>query len=233
MHYEYEILLFEEGDVSYVIENKRYLLQPYDLLIIPSAKYHFADIHSEKPYKRFVVDFSHDYVNGRLLQEVFSQAQYFHLEKASEIVRLFEQMRSFAQQKEDSYNELACKTLLTEVLLQILRLQRSCHSPEDTVSESVCSAVVEYINQNLTTVSTLDEIANHFFTSKSSLSHQFKQTMGISPMKYIKNKRLLLAQSLLKEGRKPTEIFTLCGYKDYPTFFRAYRSHFKKAPSDK
>ena len=56
--------------------------------------------------------------------------------------------------------------------------------------------------------------------------------MGISLMKYIHNKRLLLAQERIRAGGKPTEVYALCGYKDYATFFRAYTKYFDKNPSD-
>lgn len=233
MHYECEILLFEEGEVSYVIEDKRYLLQPYDLLVIPSARYHFANILSSNKYSRYMIDFSAELGGEELVGEVCSDVRYFHLDKASPIVHAFRVLRDISVSREEKYNELACKTLLTEILLHLQRLRKDEAPSDNVTSVSDCSHIVDYINQNLTAITGLDELANHFFTSKSTLSHQFKESMGISLMKYVKNKRLLLAQELLRSGKKPTEIYTLCGYKDYATFFRAYVAYFGRSPRDK
>ena len=232
MHYEYEILLFEEGEVSYVIEDRRYLLQPYDLLIIPSARYHFAEILSSRRYSRYVIDFSADSVDAELVREVFAHTRYFHLDADSPIIRSFALLRERSVHKDEKYNELACHTILTEILLHVIPLLRDHVAAEDTISVSDCSKIVEYVNQNVTTIGSLEELAARFYTSKSSLSHNFKQSMGISLMKYIRNKRLLLAQEIIRSGKKPTEVYSLCGYKDYATFFRAYTKYFGKKPSD-
>ena len=232
MHYECEILLFEEGEVSYVIEDRRYLLKPYDLLIIPSARYHFADILSSRRYSRYVIDFSADSVDAELARDVLSHTRYFHLDKDSPIVRAFHALRDMSARRDEKYNELACHTVLTEILLHTVPLLRDHVDAEDTISVSDCARIVDYVNQNVTTITSLEELANRFYTSKSSLSHTFKQSMGISLMKYIRNKRLLLAQEIIRSGKKPTEVYSLCGYKDYATFFRAYTKYFGKKPSD-
>lgn len=230
MHHYYEILFFISGDVKYVVEDKTYTLQPYDLLLIQSTKYHFVNIRSPKPYCRYVINFTPEYTDEKLLNEVYSRGKYFHLDESSAIPRIFETLKDFSCVP-DIYNEIACKTLLTEILLHLRRLQENSGSPTDSVTASTCSAIVEYISNNLTTIKSLDEIANHFFISKSSLSHQFKENMGISLMKYVRNKRLMLAQTLLRFGKKPTEIFEQCGFQDYATFFRAYVNCFGKTPS--
>ena len=232
MHYECEILLFEEGEVSYVIEDKRYYLKSHDLLLIPSARYHFAEILPQESYGRYMIDFSPDSVVPELVREIFCHTHSFHLEADSPIIGAFQILRSLTSRRDERYNELICRTLLTEILFHTLHLQEDNGAPENTVSESDCSQIVAYVNRHLTEIENLDEIANRFYTSKSSLSHNFKRTMGISLMKYIHNKRLLLAQERIRAGGKPTEVYALCGYKDYATFFRAYTKYFGKNPSD-
>ena len=55
--------------------------------------------------------------------------------------------------------------------------------------------------------------------------------LGISLYKYITEKRLIFANKLLEQGEKPTKIYVQCGYKDYPTFYKAYTKMFGKSPS--
>ncbi len=49
---------------------------------------------------------------------------------------------------------------------------------------------------------------------------------------YINVKRLIIAQELLKQGKKPTDIYEKCGFHDYSTFFRAYKSRFGISPGE-
>ena len=39
-----------------------------------------------------------------------------------------------------------------------------------------------------------------------------------------------LARELLRQGQKPTDICSACGYRDYTTFYRAYTSYFGHSP---
>ena len=41
-----------------------------------------------------------------------------------------------------------------------------------------------------------------------------------------------MARRLIRRGRRPTDVFTECGFNDYATFFRNYKSYFGYAPSE-
>ena len=80
-------------------------------------------------------------------------------------------------------------------------------------------------------IGSVEEIAAHFFVSASTISHHFKSRMGISIMKYIRHKRLLLAKTLLEKGEKPQKAAEKAGFREYSTFYKAYVQHFGEAPS--
>ena len=229
MHYEYEILLFIEGDVSYVIENKRYELHPYDLLLIPSSCYHFADILSPARYSRYVIDFVPDTSERDIADKAFSGARLLHLDGGSHIVHAFMSLAKLSER--GPYCELAAKSVLTEILLHVLFEKEELPISDEAGDDTSVSGVIEYINTHLCTIKSTDELAARFFISPSSLSHKFKSAMGISLMRYIKIKRLLLSKELITQGKKPTEVYSLCGFSNYTTFFRAYREYFGVSPT--
>jgi AraC-like DNA-binding protein len=74
--------------------------------------------------------------------------------------------------------------------------------------------------------------ANRFYISRTQLCSRFKKATGTSVGGYIAVKRLLTARELLLQGGKPTEVYGLCGYHDYSTFFRAYTKYFGHSPRD-
>ena len=41
---------------------------------------------------------------------------------------------------------------------------------------------------------------------------------------------MIYAKRLLDEGKKPTDVYSLCGYSDYSTFFKAYTKRFGQSP---
>lgn len=50
------------------------------------------------------------------------------------------------------------------------------------------SDIISYVNDNFTKELTVESVANHFFQSKSQLSHSFSKSMGISLKSYINKK---------------------------------------------
>ena len=57
MHYFNEILYFVKGDVVYHVESESRQLQPGNIVLIPSGKYHFAVCDLQVPYERYVLKF--------------------------------------------------------------------------------------------------------------------------------------------------------------------------------
>jgi AraC-like DNA-binding protein len=80
---------------------------------------------------------------------------------------------------------------------------------------------------------TLAQIAGELYVSPSTLSHMFKKEMGISLYQYITQKRLVLAHEQIERGVPPTAAYTVCGYTDYPSFYRAYVKMFGHSPRAK
>ena len=76
----------------------------------------------------------------------------------------------------------------------------------------------------------LEELSSRFYLSQTHLNRIFRASTGTTVWQYITIKRLYFAKELLETGKKPTEVAPLCGFKDYTTFFRAYKKLFGFAP---
>ena len=121
-----------------------------------------------------------------------------------------------------------------EIFVNIMMEMKSAKEENDYVqtNDIVCRAIT-YMEENLTTLYGMEEVASALFITKSHLHHLFVRHMGITPKKYILTKRLAMAHREISAGGKPTEVYRFCGFADYSAFYRAYRTHFKKSPSDK
>ena len=58
----------------------------------------------------------------------------------------------------------------------------------------------------------------------------FKNEMGIGIMQYVRNKKVLLANRMIREGEKPTDIYLECGFSNYTSFYRAFYAYFGASP---
>ena len=61
VHSEFEIMLFVSGDADYVVENQRFSLSPYSLILTRPTEYHFLYFkNTSVKYERFWVHFNLD-----------------------------------------------------------------------------------------------------------------------------------------------------------------------------
>ena len=232
MHPEHEILLILGNGVSYAIEDQKYDILPYTLLMIPPNTYHH--LIPEPPYtgcyERYMLCFHSRAVDETLLQSVFQQPGCYRLSPNHPITQAFRNLDQFCQDIPSAHTDLVLKTACTQILLDIYRLQETA-SLEVSVSTANSYPVLAYIEENLTQIQSLDQIAQHFYMSTSALTHQFRTRMGITLMRYIRQKRLLLARSLLEKGGKPLDVAAKCGFREYTTFYKAYLQFFGFPPS--
>jgi len=91
---------------------------------------------------------------------------------------------------------------------------------------------MDYINNHLTEEISVETIAESCYISRYHLMHLFKGETGYTLFDYITEKRLALARDLLKTGMPVTEACFASGFKNYSTFFRAYKKHFHSSPSE-
>ncbi len=92
--------------------------------------------------------------------------------------------------------------LLIEALLALC-LRRYASTPQrDTALAGVMSRqvlqAISFINANLTTDLSIEEIRTRSAVSKSHLNRLFRTEVGISPWEYVQRQRILLAGDLLK-----------------------------------
>ena len=67
--------------------------------------------------------------------------------------------------------------------------------------------IITYIDQHLFILESIDEICGELYISRAYLHKLFTATLGTSPMKYIKTKRLLAAREMIRIGEKPTNVY--------------------------
>lgn len=66
--------------------------------------------------------------------------------------------------------------------------------------------------------------------SSSTISHLFQQRLGVSLYRYLTQRRLIAAKSLIEKGKALERVAVLCGFPDYSGFYRAFKSTFGISP---
>jgi AraC family transcriptional regulator len=92
------------------------------------------------------------------------------------------------------------------------------------LSERQILQVVEYIHEHLDRDIKLADLAALLGIGQSHLSHQFKQSLGMTPHQYLLGQRVERAKQLLKQGdRSITDIAVLCGFSSHSHLGQQFR----------
>jgi AraC family transcriptional regulator, exoenzyme S synthesis regulatory protein ExsA len=90
----------------------------------------------------------------------------------------------------------------------------------------------QFLADHLTHRLTIAELARKSGRSLSTFNRDFKDQLGGSPHRWIKEQRLRLAHRILTQtDRKPSEIFLDLGFEDLPHFSRSFKDFFGVSPS--
>lgn len=235
-HTTAELFYFVSGKAVYHIEGSSYVLQPGDILLMRPAEAHYVEQDPTLPYERICLNFDPAILDPldpehTLMRPYFDRAagsrnHYRTANTPDDICRTY--LDNILNSPDDRLKAVANLILL---LRQVgLMFDRDNSAPEEP--DSLEYRIVHFINDNLDKELSLQDLCDHFFISRAQLCRRFKKITGTSVGKYVSAKRLLKAQQLILQGKKPTDIFAQCGYQDYSTFYRAYMQYFGHSPRD-
>ena len=233
-HDYYEFYFFLEGDVSIWIEGEQY----------PGIK-HMAMVHgNEIPYRRFVFWISVEYCNqlmevsssyGYLMQNVLVKKTYiFHNDLITfntiqyRIFQLIEEIKS-----ERFGKEAKVSLCVNDLVLQLNRIVYEQQNPKSEKEEqNLYQNIIYYIDDHLDEELSLEQLAGQFFVSKYHIAHIFKEQMGLSVHQYILKKRMQASKAAILGETSITDVYTMFGFKDYSSFYRAFKKEFGVSPKE-
>lgn len=244
-HNHYEIYVFLDGKIDYVVEGNLYSLQPRDILLISPYEQHYPISNTAiGKYERIVVWLSKEYMNE--LYKLDPSIYYSFnscTKKNNNLVRLYKSTwqalyASLLWIIDEYYSDnmgkiLECYSSMAQFLVH---LNRSVYfqGPFDMkkISDDLLSAIIKYIMTHVTEDLSLEKVASEFYISQYYLSHLFKEKMGTSVYNYILQRRLTIAKNLILSNIPVTKVFEQCGFKDYAGFYRAFKKEFGLSPKE-
>jgi len=233
-----EIFFFISGQGSYLVEGTAYPLSPGDILIMRAAETHTLTISPDQPYERIAFHFSPTLLSGidpqgRLLrpflERPLGQRNYYSAASDPE-GRLRTAFSGFSfDGVPDVRLNLLARLLLFLTTLDGLYEQTQVHHFS---AQSLQEQLISYVNEHLFENISLQTVADHFYRSRSQISRVFLQATGSPLWEYVTIKRLMAARAMIQRGESTGNACMACGFSDYSSFYRSYRSHFGHAPKE-
>jgi AraC-like DNA-binding protein len=229
MHDYHELLFYIDGAASLLTENYTKELKAPSLIFIPKGKYHFFSPKIPENFTRLKISFENAEIEKSLPEDFFKEIKIAEDFETASIALLLEAEKRFKKEALSECDKIYIYGAFLSVISSFSEMNTK--APERRISRIVSDAI-DFIEKNLKDELSLEAISKNIGISPSLLSHTFKREMGITPHSYVSQKRLFYAKALLNEGERPTDIFSLCGYRDYSSFYKAYTKAFKKRPRD-
>lgn len=229
-HSFYEIMLVTEGESEYVIENRRYDVKKGDLLLIKPGRHHYKHRVIKTPSTVYCLGFLPGAIAvSGLAEKIFDTCEYFSLTDNSPVIDMFYATAKKLEITKSNASHFI-KSVAEATVLLLCDLDISIQPPAKVKNRAV-EKILAYINDNLCSIRKISDITGALFFSESYARAAFKKEMGIGIMEYVRNKKVLFAHRKIRHGKKPTEIYAECGFSNYPSFYRAYRSYMGSSPN--
>lgn len=235
-----KLVILLSGKVDYLVENENYELKPWDILLVKHHTIHRAVIDKSLPYERIII-----YLDRKFFDRVFPEARLMdcfetadksgrHLlqPNTQQIESLSAVLKSYESALEDSgYGSQTMRdTLIMQLLIQVGRVRAAEHTEDSKIYDPKIEKVLSYINENLSSPLSVELLAEQVYLSKYHFMRLFKAQTGSTVHNYVRQKRLMNAARLIREGVPANQAAADSGFSDYSAFHRAFKESFGISP---
>ncbi len=234
-----KLVILVSGKVNYLVENEDYRLQPQDILLVRHHCIHKAVIDRSEPYERIIVYLSRGFFD-RVLPEARLMACFDladrtgrHLLKPDEaqwreMQRLFREVE--ANSGDDAGSQAMRDTLIMQLLLHVGRLSPPDSADPGSARDPKIRDTLSYISEHLDADLSVNALSERVYLSRYHFMRLFKSQMGTTVHDYVRQRRLLCAARMIRDGTPAAKASAVCGFQDYSSFHRAFLKCFGCTP---
>ena len=220
-----KIVILLSGNVQYALENEVYDLNPYDVLLVKHHTIHKAIIDKSVPYERIII-----YLTEQRYSSVLPEAGLTACFDRILFTPDKNQLETLLKSMESCENSVLRETYLIQLLAILNGLEGSMPSKEK--HDRKIEPVLTYINEHLTDPLSVDDLAEKAFLSRYHFMRVFKASTGETVHSYVRQRRLLNASRLIREGVSVQQAARQSGFEDYSVFYKAFISNFGVKPGE-
>ncbi len=228
-HSLYEIYFLEEGNCTYIIDDRFYNVQAGDIVIIPDGVIHHTK-YDDIRHSRTLINCACEYIPESVRSGI-SSGNYLYRNPAvtEEIKRLLVKIEN-EYRLSDGFSDEIISCCTSAVFYLLLRNAGSCIDIDN--SNKLIEQAVLYIKENFASDISLSAIAKRFSVSPEHFSRLFKKETGLGFSKYLNSLRLQYAEQLLKagDGKNITQIAESCGFEDSNYFSKKFKELYGISP---
>lgn len=228
-HSLYEIYFLEDGNCTYIIDNKVYNAKSGDIVIIPDGIIHHTK-YDDINHSRILINCTSAYIPDSIKAELSYGNYLYRNAFVTEELRKFLGKIEYEYKLKDRFSQEIISCYTHSLFYFLMRNAGTC-SDIDQGNKTIEQAVA-YIRENFSTQITLSGLAKRFSVSSEHFSRMFKKETGLGFSKYLNSLRLQYAEQLLKSSEKYsiTEVAQICGFDDSNYFSKKFKEVYGISP---
>ncbi|MEN8435796.1 AraC family transcriptional regulator [Clostridium septicum] len=237
-----EIFFIINGEGAFHLDDKDVKVKQWDLIIInPNCLHTEKSITKDNPLEYIVLGIDNLLLN---FPDTYSLTNNINLKKLYKIIEftsnkdyILHYLNCLIQEVESKdYNyEMACKNILTLLIIHIIRSIPSLllvEEPQEKLNLE-CVKIKNYIDSHYSENITLDILSDMSYMNKFHLVHTFTKQIGISPINYVINKRIEESKNLLATTNYSIrDIASIVGFSNSSYFSQAFKKVTGKSPKE-
>jgi AraC-like DNA-binding protein len=230
-HDMYELIFLKEGDISYLTGDTVYPVRKNSLIFTRPGQQHRIRIDKNTPYDRYDLLFNPSEIVSDVLSSIPADTHVICFDSNSLMIQLFDKLDFYCERLNGDALCRILHNLTEEILLNLLLHVTEVNEDKHRTIHPLTRQAIGYIDENLSTLSGVDDICRQIGVSKSYLYRLFQSDLQTTPKTYLMERRLNWARQEIFLGAKASAVYTQCGFSDYSTFFRAYKKYFGYPPT--
>lgn len=247
------------GKQHYKVGGKEYLVHADNYLIVNRGQRYQTSFRSDTEQEMILVAFQPGFAEKiwytvtasgeKLLDDPFGTSstdiRFFENTYPADpvVMKIFSRLRKMTalspETRKDMYADAMYENLLTRILVLQGNMQkemRKLGAVKQSTREELYRRLYiarDYADANYHNKTGLEEIAHAACLSVHHFKREFKSLFGVAPHKYVFNKRIDKAKSILRStGESVNVISGLCGFENTSSFIRQFKTSTGKTPGE-
>lgn len=238
-HEQYELQFYLGGHVDFVCGKEIFAPRPLAAVWFRPGEMHNTRMPTPGEFDRVVFRFRPeafryggvDYPLHAML-DLPAERHFYEIPAkiAPRFLHLFQALDRVLAEEEDA--RLAAFALTVEVLRELSNCLTNADPGQSAPLPAQILAVKAYIDENYATISSVGEIAAHFFYNREYISRLFRKYCNTTIIEYLTRYRLRQSMALLDRGAPVTEACFSVGFGNMSSYIAAFRKNFGLLPSE-
>ena len=230
-HNFWELTLVDNGTLHTEIDGQEFTLSNNDCIMYAPGQFHTQYTKEFESCSHLTIIFDMDIERPELISnKVF---------KTGRTIRTYIEDFVNGANQSSIYNDDILITDLQRTIIGLLQENITKDKPlantpmQQKFESELLDGILNYVNENIYTALSIEDLCEKFSISRSSLQVLFKNNLGVPPKQYISEIKLEKSKQLIKESKYTiSEISSICGFASIHYFSRRFKSVYGITPTD-